>query len=106
MKITTIGRFTGAPVCAAVFWMAAMSAHAQQAMYEQFGGKAGVAKIVDDFVGFVAADTRINFQFAKTDLVRLKLMLNDQICAVTGGGCQYNGRDMKSRGQPSRIQAR
>lgn len=71
-------------------------AHADDSLYNTFGGKEGITKIVDDFVGFVAADTRINFQFAKTDIPRLKGHLVDMICGATGGPCKYAGRDMVS----------
>ena len=52
--------------------------------------------MVDDFVGNVAADNRINKFFAKTDIPRLKRLLVEQICAGTGGPCTYTGRDMRS----------
>ena len=52
--------------------------------------------MVDDFVGNVAADKRINRFFARTDIARLKQNLVDQICTGTGGPCIYTGRDMKS----------
>jgi hemoglobin len=52
--------------------------------------------VVRDFVGNVAADQRINAQFANTDIARLKTLLAEQICAGTGGPCQYTGRDMKA----------
>jgi hemoglobin len=86
----------GAIACTTMLSLSPATAHAQKTMYEQLGGKEGMAKIVDDFVGFVAADTRINFQFGKTDIPHLKAMLNDQLCSATGGGCVYKGRDMKS----------
>ena len=70
--------------------------HADDSLYSAFGGQQGVTKIVDDFVGFVAADKRINFQFAKTDIPRLKGHLVEMICAATGGPCKYTGRDMTS----------
>jgi hemoglobin len=52
--------------------------------------------VVDDFVGRVAADTRINGKFANANIPRLKSMLVDQICQASGGPCTYTGRDMKS----------
>jgi len=52
--------------------------------------------VVDDFVGRVAADKRINGFFAKANVPRLKTMLVDQICEATGGPCKYTGRDMKA----------
>jgi hemoglobin len=54
-----------------------------------------IAAVVEDFRDRVAKDDRINQKFAKTDLVRLRQMLIDQICEATGGPCKYTGRSMK-----------
>jgi hemoglobin len=50
--------------------------------------------VVDDFIGNVAADNRINKRFANTNIPRLKTMLVDQICEAAGGPCKYTGRSM------------
>ena len=77
--------------------VATSSASAQQAsLYQRLGGYPAIKAVVDDFVGNVAADRRINRFFANTDIPRLKRNLVDQICAGTGGSCIYSGRDMKS----------
>ena len=68
----------------------------EPSLYERLGGKPAIVAVVDDFVGNVAADKRINGYFAKTNIPRLKQMLVDQICAGTGGPCTYSGRDMKT----------
>jgi hemoglobin len=68
----------------------------QKSLYDRLGGKDAIVAVVDDFVGNVAADNRINRFFAKTDIPRLKRNLVDQICAGTGGPCTYTGRDMKT----------
>ena len=75
----------------------AVPASAQQAtLYQRLGGYPAIKAVVDDFVGNVAADQRINRFFARTDIPRLKQNLVDQICAGTGGLCIYTGRDMRS----------
>ena len=75
----------------------AVPASAQQAtLYQRLGGYPAIKAVVDDFVGNVAADRRINRFFARTDIPRLKQNLVDQICAGTGGMCIYTGRDMRS----------
>jgi hemoglobin len=83
---------------AAVAALAAISpATAQEAsLYQRLGGYKAIVAVVDDFVGNVAADRRINRFFAKTNIPRLKQNLVDQICAAAGGNCIYTGRDMKS----------
>src|ERR1700757_637665 len=68
----------------------------QKSLYDRLGGKDAITAVVDDFVGRVAADKRINGFFAKANVPRLKTMLVDQICEATGGPCKYTGRDMKA----------
>lgn len=72
----------------------AFAADTKDALFVELGGKAGLTKIVDDFMPLVMADTRINRFFEKTDQVKLKAMLVDQFCELAGGPCKYNGRDM------------
>src|SRR5438876_10328270 len=73
----------------------------EKSLYERLGGKKAITAVVDEFVGRVAADTRINAFFAKTaaDPARLKKFkgnLVDQICQASGGPCKYKGKDMKT----------
>src|ERR1700685_1281822 len=70
-------------------------------LYQDLGGKRGVVAIVDDFVGRVTADTRINSFFKATAadpkrLAKFKMNLGNQICQAAGGPCKYTGKDMKS----------
>jgi hemoglobin len=67
----------------------------QRTLYERLGGRAAITAVVNDFVGNVARDKRINGFFAKTDIPRLKRLLVQQICAGSGGPCQYEGRSMR-----------
>lgn len=68
----------------------------EKSLYDRLGGKPAITAVVDDFVGNVAGDKRINGFFAKADIPRLKRNLVDQICQATGGPCTYTGRDMKT----------
>ena len=80
-----------------LFGCANMNAAERNAsLYERLGGKPAITAVVDDFVGNVAADNRINGFFAKTDIPRLKRLLVEQICAGSGGPCTYTGRDMRT----------
>jgi hemoglobin len=77
----------------------ASAAHAtfyQRTLYQRLGGKQAITAVVDDFVGNVARDRRINRFFAKTNIPRLKRLLVEQICAGSGGPCTYTGRSMKA----------
>ena len=68
----------------------------QKSLYERLGGKPAIQAVVDDFIGNVAADNRINSFFANTNIPRLNTMLVNQICQATGGPCKYEGRSMKA----------
>jgi hemoglobin len=65
-------------------------------LYDRLGQKPAITAVVDDFVNNVAADSRINAAFAKTDLPHLKAMLVEQICQASGGPCTYTGKDMRT----------
>jgi hemoglobin len=68
----------------------------EKSLYDRLGGKPAITAVVDDFVGRVAADSRINGKFATANIPRLKTMLTEQICQASGGPCTYTGRDMKT----------
>jgi hemoglobin len=68
---------------------------AQPSLYDRLGGKPAIVAVVNDFIGNVAADPRINGFFAHTDIDHLKMELVDQICAGSGGPCTYTGKSMK-----------
>jgi hemoglobin len=76
--------------------MKSMSMTPKKSLYDRLGGQPAIVAVVDDFVGNVAADSRINGFFARTDIPKLKKNLVDQICQGTGGPCTYTGRDMKT----------
>ena len=73
-----------------------MKPMADKSLYDRLGGKGAITAVVDDFVGNVAGDKRINGFFAKADIPRLKGNLVDQICQATGGPCVYKGKDMRT----------
>ncbi len=66
-----------------------------KSLFMRLGGKPAIRAVVEDFVGNVAMDSRINGYFAKTNLPRLRRLLVEQICAGSGGPCKYTGRSMK-----------
>jgi len=73
-----------------------MESKPEASLYDRLGGKPAITAVVDDFVGNVAGDSRINGYFARANVPHLKAMLVDQICEASGGPCKYAGRDMKS----------
>src|SRR5471032_643075 len=73
----------------------------EKSLYDRLGGKPAITAVVDEFVGRVAADTRINHYFAAAasnpaELASFKGKLVDQICQAAGGPCKYTGKDMKT----------
>ena len=58
--------------------MSKSTAMADKPLYDRLGGKPAITAVVDDFVGRVAADSRINGKFANTDIPRLKMLLVEQ----------------------------
>ena len=63
--------------------------------YDQLGGAAGIEGIVDDLLEKIVEDERINLQFADADIVRLRSMLIEQLCAESDGPCTYSGLTMR-----------
>ena len=95
-NLMTTAVFAGMLVLSAV-----PSAFADDALYKSLGEKKAITAVVDEFVGRVAADTRINSFFKATasdpkKLKAFKAKLVDQICEATGGPCKYKGKDMKT----------
>jgi hemoglobin len=72
-------------------------------LYDRLGGKPAIMAVVDDFIGNVAGDARINKRFATADIPRLKTMLVNQICQVSGGPCIYTGASMKDAHKGMKI---
>lgn len=99
MKKTLI---TAALTLAAVFagtvqaQTAGAMADSSPALYQAFGEKAGLVKLMDDFVPRLQADKRTATAFKDANVVNLKAKLVDQICQISGGPCAYKGADMKS----------
>jgi hemoglobin len=75
--------------------LAAGNARADDALFQQLGGKPGITQFTNTFVQRISEDPRIKDFFADTDLQRLSLLLSEQFCDLSGGPCQYKGRDMR-----------
>ena len=72
------------------------SAAAANALYTRLGGHDAIVAVVDNFVGRVAKDERINKFFGKTDIPKFKEHLVEQIASATGGPEVYHGKDMRT----------
>ncbi|HYS54835.1 MAG TPA: group 1 truncated hemoglobin [Thermoanaerobaculia bacterium] len=68
----------------------------QRSLYDRIGGTPVLSAIVDSFIARFADDTRVAPTFAKTDIPKFRKLILEQFCNITGGGCKYTGRDMKT----------
>jgi hemoglobin len=66
----------------------------ETSLYERLGGVDAITAVTRAFEQRAATDDRINQKFARTNLDRLTKEFVDQLCAATGGPCDYTGRDM------------
>lgn len=64
-------------------------------LYNRLGGLDALKAVIGEFVARVLADERVNRKFVKTDAARLTHYLVEQVCAATGGPCEYTGNSMK-----------
>ena len=95
-------KYTLLALAAGLLWLTPLSqAAGNDTLYKSLGGKKAIVAVVDDFVGRVAGDNRINSFFKATAsdpkrLAKFKKNLVDQICEAAGGPCKYTGKDMKT----------
>src|SRR5919201_633925 len=92
--------------CATTGEKQASASEATPSLYKRLGGREGIRLVVDDFVGFVVADPRVNARFKDLkppDVEKFKTNISDQVCDATGGPCTYLGRDMKTVHQGMNI---
>lgn len=85
---------------------AAMETRTEPSLYQRLGGRDAIASVVDEFVGNVVKDDRINARFKAlqpAQVAKLKTNLSDQICAGSGGPCAYLGKDMKTTHEGMKI---
>ncbi|HEX7029861.1 MAG TPA: group 1 truncated hemoglobin [Gammaproteobacteria bacterium] len=87
-----------AMILAVLFALAACASNnappASDELYKDLGGRAGIARLVDEFMFRVLNDARIAHHFANTDLERLNGKLKEKFCAEAGGPCAYTGDTM------------
>jgi hemoglobin len=63
-------------------------------LFNEFGGKAGLVTLMDDFMDTLMKDERTRPFFEPVDRVKVKALLVEQVCHILNGGCAYTGRDM------------
>lgn len=72
-------------------------------LYERLGGVSVVAVVASDLIDHAASDPRTRRSFERTNLARIKGLVAEQICEITGGGCRYSGDSMREVHAGQRI---
>ena len=72
----------------------ATPAFAEDTLFADMGGQAGIDRIVDASVDNYLADGRIKTIFDESNIDRLRAEFKVQFCQVAGGPCAYKGHDM------------
>ena len=75
--------------------LSGMAAGAQARLYDRLGGQVGVAAIAATLIDRVSGDPMLGRSFKDSNLDRVKKLLAEQICDLSGGPCHYSGDSMK-----------
>lgn len=65
-----------------------------QPLYDALGERDNIERVVEETLLLSIEDERIAHHFDGVDLFELRRLLTEQICEVSGGPCEYTGRDM------------
>ena len=80
-----------------VGWLTACAATRQTSgtVYQDIGGLPVVYAITDHFITRIEQEPRILEYFKGTDVERFRTHFAQQLCAETGGPCEYEGENMQ-----------
>jgi hemoglobin len=76
------------------FLLMAAPAMADDTLFADMGGQAGIDAIVEASVANYLADDRIKAIFDDSNMDRIRAEFKIQFCQVAGGPCTYQGHDM------------
>ena len=74
---------------------AGLAAAAPSPLYDRLGGETGVAAIAGALIDRVSTDPVLGRSFKDANLDRIKTLLAEQICELSGGPCRYSGDSMR-----------
>ena len=63
-------------------------------LYQQFGGQAAVKLVIKRMVTRLHRDEKLTELFVDVDDNELRTNLEDFVCKISDGGCEYHGADM------------
>ena len=78
-----------------------MQSQEKLSLYERLGGVYSIAVVVDDFIGRIMADPRLNANplvdeaHHRVSPQGFKYLVTEMVCWATGGPQQYSGRSMR-----------
>jgi hemoglobin len=73
----------------------AAAPRSEASLYQQLGGRAGIASVVDALLQRSFADAELAPLFAANTVEELTPLITDQLCEASGGPCRYVGRSMQ-----------
>jgi hemoglobin len=74
--------------------LAACAALPRPSLYDELGGQAGIERLASALIVESKADPRIADLFAETDVDYFRDRLEEQLCEIAGGPCEYTGLPM------------
>ncbi|WP_405598887.1 MULTISPECIES: group 1 truncated hemoglobin [unclassified Pseudoalteromonas] len=63
-------------------------------LYEQVGGKAGIAKLIDSFIDQIGNDEQVFHYFEHANITHFRQGFITHMCMLLEGPCKYNGDSM------------
>lgn len=70
------------------------SLQTQPPLFQQLGGKPGIAKLTDAFIEAIQYNKQTLPCFLESDINRFRTKFVEQICMISGGPCEYTGDSM------------
>lgn len=64
-------------------------------LYAQLGGKQAIANIVDNFIHEIEFNQTMFRYFAESDIERFREKMNEHLCLLADGPCEYTGDTME-----------
>jgi hemoglobin len=83
--------------------LAACAAAPDASLYQRLGGEATVSLVAGRTLERAASDPRTRRSFDGIKLAAVQQSLAQQICALAGGGCRYEGETMAKAHQDLKI---
>jgi hemoglobin len=83
-----------AVICLPFLLVSTTALPAQDTLFDDMGGRAGINRLVDASVDSYLADPRIKDIFSESNIDRIRAELKDQFCVIADGPCRYTGHSM------------